>query len=226
MLALRIPMPSDVAAQCYRNSHYGFIQNGKASFPSTNCLWMGNDDVGLCWFTESFAGWNLSDTEQGVRLDRSQDKTVVDIRIIDTPTEIKEPLKLIFGLLATPSNRWTKAGRDATSSRQSLAVRQVQIADSERSKDLYVQLFTQDVFFDPVLILNRASEKEGEIPDQAPQFRASGGNIIAWSQFTSVGRNEPPDYRYYGRNGRSTLPELTGKVQEALSCMYACQWLG
>jgi len=72
-------------------------------------VWIGNEDRGLAWFAESDKGWRV---DKGPHFQTKAEGDVLRfvVNIIDTPTEIKRPLRLVFGLQATPTRpphpRW------------------------------------------------------------------------------------------------------------------------
>ena len=67
-------------------------------------LWLGNDDVGLTWFTESDEYWYLKDKAKAIEIISNQDDCVLlRINFIDNPTEdLPETLVYAFGIQATP----------------------------------------------------------------------------------------------------------------------------
>ena len=65
-------------------------------------LWLGDDDRGFCWFSESPKGWAIADRESVLRVERSKDACVMRIRMADRPLAIAGPWKMVFGLMATP----------------------------------------------------------------------------------------------------------------------------
>jgi hypothetical protein len=65
-------------------------------------LWLGDEDRGLAWFTESDEAFRVKDPETVLQLAPAGGRTDLKVHVIDTPTELKEPLKLVFGLQPTP----------------------------------------------------------------------------------------------------------------------------
>jgi len=67
------------------------------------CIWLGNDDVGLCWFAESDQGWDRAAplTDQVELLDAGGAR-VLRLNLLRTPHELRSSHEFSFGLMATP----------------------------------------------------------------------------------------------------------------------------
>ena len=65
-------------------------------------LWVGDEDRGLAWFTETDELFRNQDPNAVLEIAPEGQRTVVRVHIIDTPAELKEPLKFVFGLQPTP----------------------------------------------------------------------------------------------------------------------------
>ena len=202
-LTLHLPMPANIATQYAWGGQYAMIPDGQTVLGRSTHLWVGNDDVGLCWFAEGFPGWNLKDGNQGVVLQRSASGVELQIRIIDTPTRLAEPLSITFGLLATPvkplPTDWHV--RDFQGYNPPI-YKERGFQEEEYAREQYSFLVGTEVFFDPMLITWRKPDGTLPVRDDLAEWRRKGHNWVAWSQFTSVGRNLPPDYRYYGEEWR------------------------
>lgn len=66
-------------------------------------LWLGDDDRGLCWFSESPKGWQVNDKDSTLRVERQQGQTLMRIRMMDRPWTLSGEWQTVFGLMATPS---------------------------------------------------------------------------------------------------------------------------
>ena len=65
-------------------------------------VWIGNNDIGLCWFAESQKNWSLLDKEPVIRIVPSGDETLLEISIVNKPVELNKALSFTFGLQASP----------------------------------------------------------------------------------------------------------------------------
>ena len=75
-------------------------------------LWLGDDDRGLCWFSESPKGWAIADRESTLQVEVQNDLCVMRIRLADRPLVIAGQWKTIFGLMATPVRPMPPGWRD------------------------------------------------------------------------------------------------------------------
>ena len=66
-------------------------------------VWLGNEEMGLAWFTESDRGWDLNKHDKALEIHRNREKVVLRVNLIDHRIELKRPLSLTFGLQATPA---------------------------------------------------------------------------------------------------------------------------
>jgi len=65
------------------------------------CLWVGNDDMGLTWFSDSDQYYTPKDGEE-LEIVPSKERVTMRINIIRTPRVIKGKARITFGLMATP----------------------------------------------------------------------------------------------------------------------------
>lgn len=76
--------------------------------------WVGNYDGGLTWFAESVSGWKLKDSSKAVGLYRAKETVVYRLNLIDAPVVLDKPVKIAFGIQATPvkalPGRWREWG--------------------------------------------------------------------------------------------------------------------
>ena len=65
-------------------------------------FWLGNEDVGLQWFAEGLANWSVADFSRTLEVSVEGGAVVARLNIIDTPTVLRKPTEIAFGLQATP----------------------------------------------------------------------------------------------------------------------------
>ncbi len=66
-------------------------------------LWLADDDRGLAWFCESPQGWQISDKEATLRVERGAGANVMRVTMADRPFVIATSWQTVFGLMATPT---------------------------------------------------------------------------------------------------------------------------
>jgi hypothetical protein len=73
-------------------------------------FYLGTYDRGIQFFAENDRGWSNADEERAIELCREASATVLRVHFVDRPTELKAPLTLTFGLIATPvkDNTWER----------------------------------------------------------------------------------------------------------------------
>ncbi len=86
------------------------------SSPHTHFFWLGNEQRGLSWYTESDQHWVASEDRPALEARPEGDHVKVTIRLIAEPTEITSKLTYGFGMMATPvkpkpenARRWRMA---------------------------------------------------------------------------------------------------------------------
>lgn len=88
-------------------------------------LWLGAEERGLAWFADNDAGW-IPDTENNdpsLTLHREEGVLTLRVHLVQKPARIREPRKIVFGLMASPAkpmpanwrnimlgNMWSYAG--------------------------------------------------------------------------------------------------------------------
>jgi hypothetical protein len=65
-------------------------------------VWLGDEERGLAWFAESDDGWQLSDPNRAIAVDKAKGVATLRVRFLDRPTRLEHPVSLTFGLQATP----------------------------------------------------------------------------------------------------------------------------
>ncbi|MBQ7256582.1 MAG: hypothetical protein IJS60_02695 [Abditibacteriota bacterium] len=68
-------------------------------------VWIGNEDKGLQWLTETDENWFISDETKAINIFSNKDKykdTVLQLNIIDIPTKFDKPWSYTFSFHASP----------------------------------------------------------------------------------------------------------------------------
>ena len=66
-------------------------------------FWVGNDECGIAWFTESDEPCNLRNNGRFIELRKTGDSTVLRVTWIDLPVKLTVPLTITFGVQPTPT---------------------------------------------------------------------------------------------------------------------------
>lgn len=85
-------------------------------------FWVGDDYRGLTWFSESTRGWSLTPGTKPIKFYRDGDKVICEIVIINKPKKLNAPLKIAFGIHATPVKPLPRGWRSLLVHRRELAV--------------------------------------------------------------------------------------------------------
>ena len=108
-LALELPFAKDQATLFYSGTYYPSLDNGTGGLTPAGFtggwrpwFWLGNERGGLEWCAEDHRGWVLSKPKEALTITPGAEGRVVRLNIIDAPTKLTAPLKLAFGLQATP----------------------------------------------------------------------------------------------------------------------------
>ena len=73
------------------------------ALPKYAFLWIGDDDLGLTWFFETFGQFERADEARTIELTREEGVLTLRVRYLGKPAALTEPLKIAFGLQATPT---------------------------------------------------------------------------------------------------------------------------
>ena len=77
--------------------------------------WLGDEERGLAWCCESDEGWRLKDADKALQIRTSGSTVVFSANLLDHKETISSPIRLTFGLQATPvkpvSFQWRKSAR-------------------------------------------------------------------------------------------------------------------
>ncbi len=73
------------------------------SSPFKTMVWVGNNDKGITWFSESQRGWHPKNNSNAIRIIREESTCKLEINFITTTNPCDEDSgKISFGLMATP----------------------------------------------------------------------------------------------------------------------------
>ncbi|MCE5237679.1 LamG domain-containing protein [bacterium] len=135
-LALEMPFARDQATLLYSGTYYPSLDNGTGGITPAGFtggwrpwFWVGNERGGLEWCAEDHRGWVLSKPKEALSVVPTASSppapslqgggaVMVRLNIVDKPTKLTQPLKLAFGLQATPvkpqradRRRWRAIGQ-------------------------------------------------------------------------------------------------------------------
>ncbi len=105
-ISLNIPLAPGVAELIYAHDHAKAYQHGTLDNVDIGRflphVWIGNDDIGLTWFTESNEHWLNHDPEAVLRIVPDTDGHLLTITMVDGPMTVDGVIHYRFGLQATP----------------------------------------------------------------------------------------------------------------------------
>jgi len=98
--------------------------------------WLGGPERGVCWFADNDAGWVLDMTEDGafapcLVLDRASGVLSLRVNLIQKSVVIREPRKIVFGLMASPAKPMMKNWRRILYNRNQVGYMNFQMMGSE-----------------------------------------------------------------------------------------------
>lgn len=156
-------------------------------------FWLGNEEMGLQWVAETLEAWRCEDFARSLEVTAEADRVVARLHVIDTPTVLREPLTIAFGLQATPvrpkPEGWRKWRlRPWRGPRPEFNIR---------------PWFTEwtDLFNYP-----RPSHVVEERIQQRRAFRAERDRVLSYLSLTHA-TPYSPEFRYYGERWRQTPQE-------------------
>ena len=101
-LTLEIPMRPERATLFYSGSYSctdtGLLPKDGYEGRWRHLFWVGDEDAGIQWFAESMQGWRVSEPEKALRVKAG----LVQLTVVDGATTLTEPMRLSFGIMATP----------------------------------------------------------------------------------------------------------------------------
>lgn len=108
-LSMSIPLPDALVKYkflpVYSRQEVGAFDqspNLTWSYPFINYLWIGDDDRGLTWFSESSEGWVIPPGTHPIQVKRAAGNTLWSLDLIGAPTVLRKPLVYTLGLQPTP----------------------------------------------------------------------------------------------------------------------------
>lgn len=78
------------------------VNRGFIKAPFVPYIWIGGPERGICWFADTDKGWILNREKDSALIIRENGVTSLVIDFINSPTQLDKPLKVVFGLQATP----------------------------------------------------------------------------------------------------------------------------
>ena len=82
----------------------GSVKDGESAIGKFPCLWIGNEEKGLCFFYETRANWT-GDESRTYSLERKDGELVVTVSVAKTLRKDR-PFEFEFGLIASPVKRF------------------------------------------------------------------------------------------------------------------------
>ncbi len=115
-LTLEMPLVARHATLCYGDrvlprvagipmgEWYSGAVTGDLSFRFSPCIWLGDEERGLCWQAESDEDWRYADPQRAIEILPRGEVTIFRAHLVDVPTPLVtgEALHYRFALLATP----------------------------------------------------------------------------------------------------------------------------
>jgi hypothetical protein len=103
-LTLELPLPREIGQFLFTsNGMSGSVTEIKGEYKGlfVPYLWLGNDDMGLAFFTESDQYWSPRDAG-AIQVIPSGDTALLRINIVRAPLALKGPISYSFALMASP----------------------------------------------------------------------------------------------------------------------------
>jgi len=106
-LDLEIPFKPEFARLLFSGNYNGkdsgaIPPEGWKSDHGPNFQWVGDVDAGIQFYYQDQVGWNVTNKQVQAEIIRRKGEVVYRVPFIDTPTRLEKPLKISFGLMATP----------------------------------------------------------------------------------------------------------------------------
>lgn len=80
----------------------GTVPAAGLDLPFKPFVWLGDEERGLGWFSESDQGWKPKDPNKAIHVRREGEAMVLTCELMSAPRQLAEPLRFTFGLHATP----------------------------------------------------------------------------------------------------------------------------
>ncbi len=85
----------------WQSTYAGKLPKNGLSLPYKRQVWIGDDNVGLAWFSPGMKDWRVKGNEL-ITSEKSKNAYLLKIKFIDHQVVIDKPLEITFGLMATP----------------------------------------------------------------------------------------------------------------------------
>lgn len=109
LLKMSIPLPGELVKYkflpVYSRKDVGAFDkspNMTWSYPFINYIWIGDEDRGLTWFSESSEGWVIPAGINPINVKRTAGDTIWSLDLIGAATVLQKPLVYTLGLQPTP----------------------------------------------------------------------------------------------------------------------------
>lgn len=66
-------------------------------------LWLGNEDIGFAWCSETYRDWSIDKSKTAVEARPEGESVILRATIVNRPVHWSRPVKFVFGLQATPA---------------------------------------------------------------------------------------------------------------------------
>jgi hypothetical protein len=106
-LELAIPINPEYAEYAHyflekwQSAYAGNLPNEGLHLSYKRQVWIGDNDVGLAWFSPGMKGWRVK-YDEVITSQKNGKECLLKIKFIDHPVTLDQPLDLTFGLMATP----------------------------------------------------------------------------------------------------------------------------
>lgn len=108
-IRLEIPRIADTARYVHTSRYtWGTLSQGLKEYGGKwtekfiPYVWLGDEDRGLAWCSESSEGWQLSEPTNALRIDTIGNVVTFKATLLDHEASLDSPIKIKFGLQATP----------------------------------------------------------------------------------------------------------------------------
>lgn len=145
-------------------------------------LWVGDEDRGFCWWTDTGKGWAFDPAQNTLELIREGDAVFLVVNFIQTKTVIDAPRTFSYAMMATPSKPMPPQWRNfisRTNGRQSPSVWARGQMDLAPSDEYVGRVKGTD------LLWNKAAEKK-TYNFMYTDFRSQAQGTPEWEYFKTV----------------------------------------
>ncbi|MCD6318303.1 hypothetical protein J7M02_04480, partial [Candidatus Aerophobetes bacterium] len=102
-LSLEMTVPHTAARYALNPTYnHTWTTDANAVITGFPMVWLTNDKVGFCFFTDTDANWVYPRGKKPIKLIKEKTGAIIRADIITSPVTIKVPTPYVFGLMATP----------------------------------------------------------------------------------------------------------------------------